>query len=273
MPRDLRLDLHTHPKPAKRTPFDLCDVVRLTDAARRRGLDGVALTEHAHAVGFWDAAAQVGRAFGAPDGTLDTGGVALYPGMEITLAERIDLVVIAPVDELRRLDAAFGAPLTAGRHPSALEMIEAFDRLALDAVRVLAHPTRRDKPADRAPDPMLAALADAVEINARFAGFDEIAGARGLARRIGRPLVGGSDAHAWPQVGAAWTRVDAQDASFGAVRDAILTGRCRPVVHESAERLVRAGARMKARLKARRPRLAATPAPHPAGAPLAGAGR
>jgi len=256
MPTDLRIDLHTHPKIAKRTPFHPRDTDRSVAAARRRGLTGLALTEHAHAVGYWATLDRLARSYPSRRGRFIAEGVALYPGMELTLAEGVDLVLIAPVDELRRLDGAFDAPLTAGHHPSALEAVAVFDRVKIEAIRILAHPTRPDKPADRLPDPILRSLAHAVEINARFARFDDINGARALAERLSLPLVGASDAHTWPQIAAASTSVYENDDSFDALRAAILTGRCRPIVHDNAERLVAVGKRFKKRLKARRERLA-----------------
>ncbi len=256
MATNLRLDLHTHAKVAKRTAYNPADIARFADAAERRGLHGYAITEHAHATGFWRIYEDLTERFAYTRGRFEVGGLRVYPGMEVTLAERADIAVIAPLDYLRRLDESFDTPLTAGRHPSALEFIDRVGSLNIRSLRIVAHPTRDDKPADGVPEPMLAAIADAVEVNARHVGFDAVNRTRALADRLGVPLVGGSDAHAWPQVGASSTLIAAADDSFDAVRSAVLAGRCRPIVHDDAERLVAAGRTLKARIKLREPRLA-----------------
>ncbi len=256
MATHLRLDLHTHAKVAKRTAYNPADIERFADAAERRGLHGYAITEHAHASEFWRIYEDLRERFAYTRGRFEIGALRVYPGMEVTLAERADIAVIAPLDDLRRLDESFETPLTAGRHPSALEFVDRLGSLDTRTLRIIAHPTRDDKPAHGVPEPMLAAIADAVEVNARHAGFDAVSRTRALADRLGVPLVGGSDAHAWPQVGASSTLIAAEDDSFDAVRSAVLGGRCRPIVHDDAERLVAAGRALKERIKSREPRLA-----------------
>lgn len=254
----LRLDLHTHAKVAKRTAYNPTDVARFVAAAARRGLHGYAITEHAHAVGFWRIYDDLLAKHEYRHGRFEIGAMRVYSGMEVTLAERVDIAVVAPIEALRRLDESFDTPLTAGRHPSALEFIDRVGPLSEQSLRIVAHPTRLDKPARGVPEPMLSAIADAVEVNARHVGFDAVNRTRALADRLGVPLVGGSDAHAWPQVAASSTLISADDDSFDSVRAAVLAGRCRPIVHDDAERLVAAGRALKERIKSREPRLAAT---------------
>ena len=48
-----RIDTHTHPKISKHLTFNPASVTRMARMARRLGLDGIALTEHFHGVGYW----------------------------------------------------------------------------------------------------------------------------------------------------------------------------------------------------------------------------
>ena len=166
---------------------------------------------------------------------------------------------IAPIPELRRLDDAFDHPLTEGYHPSAYELSDCLATLDLDAIRIAAHPVRDDKPAARVPEPLLGSLVNAVEINGRFTEASSVNDVRELSTRLSLPIVGGSDAHIWPQLGAASTLLQARSDRYDDVRDAILAGRCRPFVDSESARLCEIAERLKKRTKRRLPKLPRVP--------------
>ena len=257
--RDIRLDLHTHLKIAKRTPFRALEVERAAQTLINRNIRGLAVTEHAHGHGFWDLYDHLLRHHPYRHDRFEIGEARLYPGLELTLNENVDILFIAPISELRRLDDAFDHPLTEGYHPSAYELADTFATLDLDAIRIAAHPVRDDKPAHRVPEPLLGAVTHAVEINGRFTSRDEISAVETLARRLDLPIVGGSDAHIWPQIGAAFTTLQARSDHYADIRDAILAGRCAPQVDDGADRLVVVAERLKKRAKRRLPKLPRVP--------------
>lgn len=256
---DLRLDLHTHLKIAKRTAFRPVELERAAGALQSRNLHGLAVTEHAHGRGFWEIYHHLLREHPYRHGRFEVGAVRIYPGMEVTLDEHVDISFIAPLDELRRLDEAFEHRLTDGYHPSGYEMADRIATLGLGAIRIAAHPVRDDKSSDRLPERLLGGLAHAVEINGRFTDDNSIAALEALAARLDLPIVGGSDAHVWPQVGAVATALSATSDRFADVRDAILAGRCRPILRDDADRRVAIADRLKARQKSRLPRLPRLP--------------
>ena len=49
-----KIDLHVHSRLSKSFDYDHANLERLVRLGRRRGLDAFALTEHIHAVNFWD---------------------------------------------------------------------------------------------------------------------------------------------------------------------------------------------------------------------------
>lgn len=255
----LRLDLHTHLKIAKRTAFRHGDVARAVTTLNRRGLTGLAVTEHAHGHGFWEIYEHLESLFPYRYGRFELGGCVFYSGVEVTLDEQVDILFIAPLDELRRLDEAFDHPLTAGYHPSAIELVDRLADLDLDAIRIAAHPNRPDKPASGIAEPLLQSIVNAVEINGRFTDPTSVKGVRELADRLSTPIVGGSDAHVWAQLGAVSTRVGAASDRYQDVRDAVLNGQCEPIVHDEVDRLVVVAERLKGRLKRRLPKLPRVP--------------
>ncbi len=202
----LKLDLHVHTdrSPDGMDSFD--DVVR---AAKARGLDGIALTDH-------DLLSQ-----GAE------GELLLIPGCECSTSDGHILALF-----VRELPPVL-RPVT-GSLPSAAEAIRAIH--ALGGIAVWAHPFERRGavPEDAA------AMADLIEsYNARacFRNSHANAMAGELAARLKKPKTGGSDAHGAEEVGNCFTEVDCKDRSLAAVREALLAGRTVPVHVRSTPRL------------------------------------
>ncbi len=256
---DLRLDLHTHLKIAKRTAFRPVDVERAAAALNERKLHGAAITEHAHGRGFWEMYNYLLREHPYRHGRFEIGGARFYPGMEVTLEEHVDISFIAPLDELRRLDEAFEHRLTEGYHPSGYELADRVAALQLNAIRIAAHPVRDDKSFDRLPEELFSSLSHAVEINGRFTDPNSVAAVHELAARLDLPIVGGSDAHVWPQIGVVATMLSSTSDRFIDVLHAVEAGRCRAVLRDDADRLIVIADRLKARDKRRLPRLARLP--------------
>ncbi|TVQ60296.1 MAG: hypothetical protein EA379_08410 [Phycisphaerales bacterium] len=250
----LRIDLHTHLKAAKRTPYQDDAPEHFARALSERSLDALAMTEHFHAAQFWEMHDAMLDRYAYRRGRFEVGDTLFYTGAEITLRERIDVLIIAPLADLRRIDRAFAHPLSRGYHPGAREFADVFDALGVDALRIGAHPLRPDKRADRLPDALIARLFDAFEINACYAGEHDGRIAHASKRR-GLALTGGSDAHAHPGVGAAWTEAAMSGDTFHDLRDAVLGRRTTAHLHPAHEDLTRAGRDLKQRLKAELPRL------------------
>jgi len=251
-----RLDLHTHLKPAKRAMYRPSDAERYADTLERRRLDGLAVTEHAHAHGFWAMYESLVDSYEYRDGGFDVAGRRFFPGMEVTLAERVDVLVIAPLEELRRLDYAFPTPLSLEHHPTGDDFADTVDRLRLRALRIAAHPFAPEKTIMRLAPSTRRWLFHALEINAKHCDGCDAGAVQSYAHEIGCAVTGGSDAHASVQLGAVSTLVSAADDSMDALIDAVASGRAAPVVHPDAASLVDRGREMRRRLKALAPRAA-----------------
>ncbi len=250
----LTIDLHTHLKVAKRTPMQAGEPARFARVLQRRSIDALAIAEHAHAPDLWVMFDALRAEFVYEHGRFIVGDTLFYTGIEVTLAERADAVVLGDLEDIRALDHAFETPLSSGYHPEGAELADAVARLGSLAV-IAAHPLRADKPIGVLGGETVARLFDAVEINARWADRETVARVERMARGLGVGLTGGSDAHVWVQAGAAWTHVDAASDRAEDVLEAIRLGRCRAELGPDAEHICRLGAEMKASLKASLPRL------------------
>ncbi|MFD1565745.1 PHP domain-containing protein [Haloarchaeobius amylolyticus] len=206
------VDLHAHTRffHGRRSlgdRFDPLGARLLTAMADRRGLAGVATTNHDYYTPLEP-----------------SGDVVALPGIEIT-TDRGHVLVVGPDPP-------------AATKPGALSPAEtvalAHDR---NCAAIVAHPFRNSTVRELADVPF-----DAIEVNGKHPRsrplVEQLADARDL------PLVGGSDAHYPFEVGRAYTVVDADRLTPTAVVDAIRDGRVSARVSRSGfDRLLRRGYR------------------------------
>jgi histidinol phosphatase-like PHP family hydrolase len=211
-----KIDLHVHSRLSKSFDYDHANLERLIRLAKRRGLDAFALTEHIHAVNFWDMHQWLLDNFHYEDGRYHIDDeFTVLSGAEVTVGERVDFIVVGPLDQLHSLDQAFRPTLSEWNHAPALDFARAARERGL--VLILAHPFRVGKEAEKL-DERIFDLVHAVEINGRDHGGERPVVA--LAERYGLPLSGGSDAHFYLQVGIRAAMFEAEAVEFGALRDA-----------------------------------------------------
>ena len=181
--------------------FDPYGLRALALAARRRGLDAVATTNHDYCTRF-----------------RDVHGVRILPGIEISTTAGHLLVI--------------GEDPPTETVPGELTPERAVERTHdRDCAAVVAHPFRKSRLADRTDLPY-----DAIEINGKHPRTRTHVERVAAEHRL--PLVGGSDAHFPFEAGRAYTLIDADELTPSAVVAAIRDGRVEPRV--STGRLDRA---------------------------------
>lgn len=216
----LKIDFHVH---SDASPDGLSGLDALAHAARRRGLDGIAVCDHNRTT------------LTAPE---MRGGIWLLPGCEISArgCHILALFCRTPCD-IRSL--------TAKGLPSPEDVISEIHRLG--GVAVIAHPF------DHPWDPRTLALQpDGTETaNARAHMRNAAANTQAAeyAGQFGLIPFGGSDAHSAPEVGNAYTVVDA--GSIGELRNALLSGRCRSVLEKNTRRVFKGRSQFKKALHSR----------------------
>lgn len=192
----LSADLHVHTACSGDGESQVADVLA---AARAAGLDVIALTDHDTTEGCTIAAEL------APD-------ILVIPGVEITTRQGHLLVLGAT-----------------GPVPSGLDVLETI-RIAhsLGGVAILPHPYHRYRHGVALKMKEALAAADAIEVfNSRYILGGANRKAWRAARKLGKPMVAGSDAHHCRYVGYGCTLIDA-DLTVESVLNAIREGRTRP---------------------------------------------
>jgi hypothetical protein len=143
----------------------------------------------------------------------------LIPGAEINIREGAHVIALGEVAELRRLDRAFPTRLSERYEPTLREFLDVSDDF--DIVRVGAHMFRRRKELGKFAAVDLRRL-HALEINGKDFGTEIMLLAQ--ARALGLPIVAGSDAHHWLQVGVRHTLVHVDELTLHGVAKAIKEG-------------------------------------------------
>jgi hypothetical protein len=214
-----RIDTHTHPKISKHFTFDPAALKRTVRMARTVGLDAVSLTEHFHARGYWDIYEHLVDSYPCDRGVFSSEGIALIPGAEVNIREKAHVIVLGDVGELRRLDEAFPDRLSRGYEPTLREFLDV--TADFDLARIGAHMFRRAKELGKFAAADLRRL-DALEINGKDFGTEVMLLVQ--ARALGLPIVAGSDAHHWLQLGVRHTLMHVDDLAVPTVIKGIKEG-------------------------------------------------
>jgi len=189
----LKIDLHVHSHYSADSTITSRELIHY---AKKAGLDGVAVTDH----GSMDGATKIAR---------ET-GFFIIPGMEIAslqghvLALNIQKTIPSELDigeTIEKIHEANGIAIAC--HPTGLLICGLGKRIPRDV--------------------------DAVEVvNSSALPFRiSVRRNKAIAKRLGKPQVAGSDAHYGPEIGCAYTMVQAE-LSANDVVEAIVRGQCKP---------------------------------------------
>ncbi len=187
-------DHHIHSKYS--TGESTSEIPDILDVARRVGLGGVAISDHNQIRGSLEAVSRY-----------STHGLVVIPSVEISSSD--GHIVGLGLKELVERDL------------TAEETIEKIHRAG--GLAIAAHPY--DKFRSGVGDLSWRLEFDAIEINGHCLYGNRKA--RDMARRHGKPLVGGSDAHALGDIGSVATEVDGNTP--GEILQNIQEGRCKAV--------------------------------------------
>jgi len=194
MPNRISADLHVHTTYSKDSLITPKDLVYY---AKKRGLDAVAVTDHDQLEGARKIAKET--------------DFLIIPGMEVS--SRDGHIVALNVQELI---------------PKGLSAVETVERIhKAGGVAIACHPYVYFKGCLR---DNVCATFDAIEvINARAFPFkSSVKKAEQTAKKLGLSRVAGTDAHYGPQIGYAYTVIEAAEPSVEAITKAIVDGHCQP---------------------------------------------
>jgi len=192
----LSADLHIHTSCSGDGESSVADVLA---AASHAGLDVIALTDHDTTEGCRIASGLETR-------------ILVIPGVEVTTKQGHLLVLGA-----------------SGPIPRGLDVMETITLArSLGGVTILPHPFHRYRHGVGLKMKEALSAVDAIEVfNSRYIFGGANRQALRWARRLGKPMVAGSDAHNCRYIGYGITHIDAE-RTVESVLDAIRSGRTRP---------------------------------------------
>lgn len=195
---ELRFDLHVH---TDASPDGINTALEMAEAAKARGLDGLAITDH-------DVALDSKTAISLSERT----GVIVIPGIEVSTSEG-HLVVLLPLHAMK----------------AGTTLHEAI-RIAIEegSIPYIPHPT----------DPLSHGVGEQAVLSLPYRLPLESLNASTLSRynrradrladRLSLPKLASSDAHHSKAVGDAYTVVDAREPSLAGVVEALRLGKTSP---------------------------------------------
>lgn len=210
----IKADLHVHTTYSKDSLITPKDLVYY---AKKRGLNAVAVTDHNHLDGAYKIAKET--------------DFLIIPGMEVSSSD--GHIVALNIHEL--IPRGLSAPETVERIHEA------------GGVAIACHPYVYFKGCLKE---NVCSSFDAVEvINARAFPFNRsVKKAEETAKKLGLVRVAGTDSHYGPQIGYAFTVIEAAEPNVGAIAKAIVEGNCQPfgkavpmtlIVQQEIHRIIR----------------------------------
>lgn len=191
----LKADFHCHIKLLGNRPsYRQAQLLKRLNWARYVGLDMLAVTEHIDLPDFWEIYGHLEALCRDHSGCFSWKGLTVLPGAEVNVYECGHILLIGSIDALRELEKRMGR-LDARNFPFFKDLLDASEDLSF--LRIGAHPCRGDHELWKMGS--LLKRLDALEINANeLLKSDWVSG---QAAQMDLPVLAGSDAHHWLQIG------------------------------------------------------------------------
>ena len=218
------IDFHTHGKLAKYLAFSPDYTDWLFNEAKEAGLDAICLTEHLNTQGFRDVYTDIAERFERVGDAYDVNGLLVFPGMETDVAEGGHTLALGPMEEILDLNAWLEPHKERGRF---LPFDQLADEVGRRGLRFGAgHPFRAPGHLPELSDEQLARF-DFLDLNGKDLARDRERTERltyALARRLGIPVISGSDTHQAFQYGCVVTRMERRCTTFDELFELVREG-------------------------------------------------
>ena len=202
----MRLDFHTHGKLAKKLPFSTAYTDWLFGEAKRSGLDALCLTEHFNTLQFEDLYRYLAGVSRRVGDTLELeNGLRVFPGMEADVAEGGHILSIGPLEAILELNRRLEPHKQPGQFLPFAQLMDMFEQYPV--LVGCGHPFRAPGHVPEQPEEQLRRLAF-LDLNGKDLALDRErtqALTCELGRKLGIPVVSGSDTHQAVQYGCVST--------------------------------------------------------------------
>lgn len=244
------IDFHTHGKLAKKLPFSTIYTDWLFHEAKEAGLDALCLTEHFNTLQFDELYGYIMERCEREGDTFVTDcGLRIFAGMETDIAEGGHILSIGKPEEILELNKRLEPHKEKGEFLCFENLMKLFGEYSI--IIGGGHPFREGSHIPQISDEQLAAL-DFLDLN----GKDIAADRKGteektyaLAKRLGIPVVSGSDTHQAVQYGCIRTKFEQTICRIEELHKEMEAGRYRIEISDYASFQVKTAGMLKKALK------------------------
>ena len=246
----MRLDFHTHGKLAKKLPFSTAYTDWLFSEARAAGLDALCLTEHFNTLefaGVYGYIASVSRRTG--DALELENGLKIFPGMETDVAEGGHILSIGPLEAILELNRRLEPHKEKRDFLPFSRLMDLFEKYPV--VVGCGHPFRAGGHVPELPEEQLRRL-KFLDLNGKDLALDRERTERlthDLGKKLGIPVVSGSDTHQAVQYGCVATVFENSVTSVSDLKLEMEAGRYEIQLSDNAAFQVRTASLLKRSLK------------------------
>ncbi|ASA19885.1 PHP domain-containing protein [Paenibacillus donghaensis] len=244
------IDLHTHGKLSKKSAFSPAYFAEMMSEASANGLDALALTEHFNTANFYALYEALDQLYPFNGHSYEADGLRIFPGMEVDIAENGHILLIGLRENILAARALLNEHTAEGHFIPFRELLDIAD--AHDLWKIGAHPFRASTPLHHL-DPELLQRLDAFDFNAKDIYMQGVEAYRELimpfARKLGVPVIAGSDSHQCLQYGSVVNRLEDSCSTVAELKAAIAGGRYEIEISPALPVKVKASVMMKKLLK------------------------
>ncbi len=243
------VDFHTHGKLAKYLPFSIEYTHWLFNEAKNSGLDAICLTEHFNTKQFDEVYGYIASAGTRFNDAYIFNGLKIFPGMETDIAEGGHVLSIGPMDAIRELNRRLEPYKEKGRFLPAAQLFKLFSEYPV--LIGAGHPFREGGHIPQLPSELLCQL-DFIDLNGKDIAQNRErteALSYDFGKKLGKPVVAGSDTHQAVQYGCIRTDFESDFDTFEQLKKEMDAGRYSISVHPEAAFKVKTAALLKRSLK------------------------
>ena len=244
------LDFHTHGKLAKKLPFSAAYTDWLFGEAKGAGLDALCLTEHFNTLQFDEVYGYLlSRCEREGDTLVTEDGLRIFAGMETDIAEGGHILSIGTPEEILELNRRLEPHKEKDRFLPFGELMELFSGYSV--LVGAGHPFREGGHIPELPEELLRRF-DFLDLNGKDIAMDREETERKtyrLGKRLGLPVVAGSDTHQAVQYGCIRTCFEKEFRTVAEMREEMRKGSYEIVVSGHAPFQVKTAGLLKRALK------------------------
>ncbi len=222
----MTIDFHVHGKITNKFPFDKEKFLLIIEEAKSQGIDSLSVTEHFHSKNFLEGYEFLNENYQQIEDYYNVNGFKIFYGMEVTTKQNLDILIVGNPSLILNLRTEIINNLNKRKFIDINELFKVCNPNEL--LIIIAHPYRNHTVFPKLDKQVLSKI-DAIELNAKDLYKNGIENMKkkvqDLANILNLPIVCGSDAHHFIQMGSVKNVFDLDFNSIKGIKKTIKKGK------------------------------------------------